>query len=103
MWAKSRSTRALLVLGATAAATLISAALIGPHAALAACLGFLAIGTIATIPGDLGPGEYDVFGLGVFAAVVALGLVAMLYDGKPKVSYTSDMDVCGDDGCPDQR
>lgn len=99
----ARSKRALSVLGATAAATILCWTTVGPGAALAAFFGFLAVGTIATIPGDLEPGEYDLFGCGILAAAVALGLIAMLFDRKPEVRFTSDMDVCGDSGCADER
>lgn len=99
----ARSKRALAVLGATAVATLICWTLIGSAAALAAFLGFLTVGTIATIPGDLEPGEYDLFGFGILAAALAVGLVAMAFERKPNARYTADMDICGDRGCADER
>jgi len=42
-------------------------------------LGFLSIAlwTLMTIPDDLQPGEYDLFGVGVLALMIVVGLIAL--------------------------
>ena len=99
----ARSTRAFLVVSATAVATALASTAFGWNGGLAAFFGFLVLGTIATIPGDLEPGEYDLFGLGVAAAVILLGLAAIAFHPKPHIRYTGDMDICGKTGCEDMR
>lgn len=98
-----RSKRAVAVLGATALATLLAGVTWGPPGALIAFLAFILLGTFVTIPDDLAPGEYDLFGLGVLVAVLVLGFGASALVHRQHVRYTNDMDVCGSAGCADSR
>lgn len=102
MPAKPRSRRALNVVGATAAAAILASPF-GWNAIIATVGTVLILGTIVTIPRDLDSGEYDLFGLGVFAAALLSGLVALAIRDEPAIHYSAEDDPCGPAGCGSDR
>lgn len=69
--------RIALVLVGTALTAVLVAFVTDPTRGMGVGFLLLAVWTLLTIPDDLQPGEYDLFGLGVLAIMLIVGLLAL--------------------------
>lgn len=91
------------MLGFALLAGVVAAAAAGPSHGIWVALAALILATMMTVPSDLQDGEYDMFGCGLVAALVVMGLVAASMAGeRSPVSYSKDSGVC-DSGCDGDR